>query len=66
MNEQEQRREAFRQANAIVGLEGWQPSPSVLAVQERVIQGGLTHDQAVAVHIAQVLKRQRPTQKGQR
>lgn len=64
MNEQEQRREAFRQANAIVGLEGWQPSPSVLAVQERVIQGELTHDQAVAVHVAQVLERQRQTHKG--
>lgn len=64
MSEQEQRREAFRQANAIVGLEGWQPSPSALAVQERVIRGELTHDQAVALHIAQALGCQRSTREG--
>lgn len=56
MNEQEQqRREAYRQANAIVGLEGWRPSPEALAIQEKVIQGELTHDEAVAAHVAQVL-----------
>lgn len=64
MNEQEQRREAYRQANAIVGLAGWQPSPGALAIQERVIRGELTHDQAVAAHIAQALDSQRSTRKG--
>jgi hypothetical protein len=55
MNEQEQRkREAYRQANAIVGLEGWEPSCEALAIQEKVIRGELTHDEAVAAHIAQV------------
>jgi hypothetical protein len=64
MNEHEQRREAFRQANAIVGLAGWQPSLSALAVQERVIRGELTHDQAVALHIAQALECERSTREG--
>lgn len=54
MNEQEQqRREAHRQANAIVGLAGWEPSREALAIQEKVIRGELTHDEAVAAHIAQ-------------
>lgn len=53
-----QQREAFRQANAIVSLEGWQPSPEALAIQERVICGELTHDEAVAAHIAQVMSGQ--------
>lgn len=55
MNEQAQRkREAYRQANAIVGLEGWEPSREALAIQEKVIRGELTHDEAVTAHIAQI------------
>lgn len=56
MNEQTQRkREAYRQANAIVGLAGWKPSREALVIQEKVIQGELTHDEAVAAHIAQAM-----------
>jgi hypothetical protein len=55
MNDQEARREAYRSANAIVALEGWEPSPEALAIQEQVIRGELTHDEAVAAHLAQVM-----------
>jgi len=59
MNEQAQeKREAYRQANAIVGLEGWEPSREALAIQEKVIRGELTHDEAVAAHITQVMSDQ--------
>jgi hypothetical protein len=51
INKQEQRRQAYRSANAIVGLEGWVPTPDALAIQERVIRGELTHDEAVQAQI---------------
>lgn len=41
------RRKAFTAANGIVKLEGWEPSPADLALQERVIRGELTFDEAV-------------------
>lgn len=51
MDTQEQLRQAYRSANAIVGLEGWIPTPDALAIQERVIRGELTHDEAVRAQI---------------
>ena len=51
MDKQEQRRQAFKSANAIVALEGWVPTPDALAIQERVIRGELTSDEAVAAQI---------------
>lgn len=54
MSEQEQLRHAFKSANSIVALEGWKPTPDDLALQERVILGELTFDEAVQVCIAQV------------
>jgi|GEM_PF-2878517 len=57
MNREEKLRKAYKDANAIVALEGWEPTPGALAIQERVIKGGLTHDEAVQAHIAQVLER---------
>lgn len=39
--------DAFRQANAIVALEGYQATPDDLALQQRVITGELSADQAV-------------------
>ena len=55
MNREEKLRKAYKSANAIVALEGWEPTPDALAIQERVIKGELTCDQAVHAHIAQVL-----------
>ncbi|WP_115496319.1 antitoxin VbhA family protein [Dyella monticola] len=49
--EQEHLRRAFHSANSIVALEGWVPTSDALAIQERVIRGELTHDEAVAAHI---------------
>jgi len=56
MNREEKLRKAYKDANAIVALEGWEPTPSALAIQERVIKGELTHAEAVQAHIAQVLE----------
>jgi hypothetical protein len=36
-----------------VALEGWKPTPDDLALQERVILGELTFDEAVQICIAQ-------------
>lgn len=57
MNREEKLRKAYKDANAIVALEGWEPTPGALAIQERVIKGELTPDEAVQTHIAQVLER---------
>ena len=57
MNREDQLRKAYKDANAIVALEGWEPSPAALAIQECVIKGELTHDEAVQAHIAQALER---------
>jgi len=51
MDKQDQIRAAYRSANAIVALEGWVPTPDALAIQERVIRGELTNDEAVAAQI---------------
>lgn len=56
MNREEKLRRAYKDANAIVALEGWEPTPGASAIQERVIKGELTHDEAVQAHIAQVLE----------
>jgi hypothetical protein len=55
MNREDKLRKAYKDANAIVALEGWKPTPNALAIQERVIKGELTHDEAVQAHITQVL-----------
>lgn len=54
-NREEQVRKAYKSANAIVALEGWEPTPEALAIQDRVVKGELTHDEAVQVHIAQIV-----------
>jgi len=43
------RREQFAQANASLALEGLTADATVLAIQERVINGELTTEQAVAL-----------------
>lgn len=55
MNREDKLCKAYRDANAIVALEGWEPTVDALAIQERVIKGELTHDEAVRAHVAQVL-----------
>ena len=57
MNREEKLRKAYKDANAIVALEGWEPTPGALAIQERVIKSELTHNEAVRAHIAQALER---------
>ncbi len=54
MNAQDKLRKAYKHANSIVALEGWEPSDDALAIQERVIRGELTHDEAVQAHIEAV------------
>jgi hypothetical protein len=41
-------RESFRQVNASCAIEGMVMTAEDLALQERVIQGELTHDEAIA------------------
>lgn len=48
-----ERREQFRQANASQALEGLQMDANDLAIQEKVIKGELTSDQAVAEYLKQ-------------
>jgi hypothetical protein len=55
MNREENLRKAYKDANAIVALEGWEPSPGALAIQELVIKGELTHDEAVQIHVTLAL-----------
>ena len=50
---QAQLREAFRQAIGIVRLEGWEPKADFYALQERVITGELTVDEAVKIILTQ-------------
>lgn len=45
------RRAQFVQANASLALEGFEMSADDLVIQERVIKGELTHDQAVAQYL---------------
>jgi hypothetical protein len=51
MNNQDQARATYRSANAIVALAGWVPTADALAIQERVILGELTNNEAVAAQI---------------
>lgn len=61
MNHEDKLRKAYKDANAIVALEGWEPTPEALAIQERVIKGELTHDEAVQEHIRAVRQAQSGT-----
>lgn len=56
MNREDKLRMAYKGANAIIALAGWEPSLGALAIQERVIKGELTTDKAIQAHIAQVLE----------
>lgn len=47
-----ERRQAFVEADAIMALEGFQKTPAMAKVQEDVIQGRVTFDQAVQAAIA--------------
>lgn len=47
--EQAQLRDAFRQGISIVRLEGWEPQADFYALQERVVAGELTFDEAVKI-----------------
>lgn len=51
MDTQEQLRQAYHSANAIVALEGWVPAADALAIQERAIRGELTPNEAVQAQI---------------
>ena len=44
---EQERRESFRQINANCAIEGQVMNEADLAVQERVIRGEVTHDEAV-------------------
>lgn len=50
--EQARQREAFRESISIVRLEGWEPKADFYALQERVIRGELTIDEAVKIIIS--------------
>lgn len=43
-----ERRASFEQINASIGIEGHEMAPADLQLQERVIRGELTHEQAIA------------------
>jgi hypothetical protein len=53
--EQARRREAFRQGIGIVRLAGWEPKADFYVLQERVIAGELTIDEAVKIVLTQPL-----------
>lgn len=53
---QERRRAAFRQANASSALEGLVADEEELALQERVIQGEITTEEAIALIVAKFKK----------
>lgn len=53
--EQARLREAFRQGISIVKLEGWEPQADFYALQERVIRGELTIDEAVKIVLSEPL-----------
>lgn len=50
------RREQFAQANASLSLEGMQVDAADLELQERVISGEVSHDEAIAQLLASVRK----------
>ena len=51
------RRKNCEQANAIVKLEGWEPSSAYLARQERYIQGEISSDELLKEVLAQAQAR---------
>lgn len=53
--EQARLREAFRQGVGIVRLEGWEPEADFYALQERMIVGELTVDEAVKIVLTEPL-----------
>jgi len=53
--EQARLREAFRQGIGIVRLEGWEPQADFYTLQERVVTGELTIDDAVKIVLTQPL-----------
>ena len=53
---QERRRAAFRYANASSALEGLVADDEELALQERVIQGEVTSEEAIALIVAKFKK----------
>lgn len=59
--EQRQRRWAFARANAMVKLEGWEPSARILALQEDVIAGRRTVAEVEALLIEAARQRDRYT-----
>lgn len=54
----ESRRKAFRHANASLALEGLVADEEQLALQEEVIQGRLTTEQAIAQIVAKYSQRE--------
>ena len=55
-NDVERNRAAFRYANASLALEGFETDSAQLALQEEVIQGRLTTEQAIAQCVAECSK----------
>lgn len=55
-NAQERKREAFRYANASLALEGFVPDSAQLTRQEKILQGRLTTEQAIAQCLAELTK----------
>ena len=55
MSDEDELRAAFEVANAIGALEGWEPTAYALEIQERVIKGELTVDEAVQAYVAHAL-----------
>lgn len=49
------RRENFRQVNASLSLEGMEMDPESLALQERIIKGEISHQQAIDMAIKRAL-----------
>jgi hypothetical protein len=57
MSTSDERRRAFERADAIMALEGLEKPADVAALQEAVIAGRMTFDQAVQVAIDQAKRR---------
>ena len=57
MNVEDTRREAFRQADAILALEGMVKPPEMEGLQQAVIDGRVSFDLAVRVTIVEEMTR---------
>ncbi|HRB17068.1 MAG: antitoxin VbhA family protein [Nitrospirota bacterium] len=62
MNVEDTRREAFRQADAILALEGMEKPPEMDGLQEAVIDGRMSFGVAVSVTILEEQTRSRRRQ----